>query len=92
MNNEDFGIGKAVELLLQGKKIGIRGEDEWIEFLYLVEGSTFAVTRKPLLGIYPEGTTVSYRTHIDVKYINGEIAPWNPTCDDILREDYFEVE
>ena len=39
-----------------------------------------------LLGIYPEGTVINYRT------ANGEIAPWVATQSDLLEDDWFLLE
>lgn len=58
------------------------------EFILLVSGSTFAVTRVPLLGIFPEGTSITYRPHIDRCFSDGSIGVWSPTQDDILADDW----
>jgi hypothetical protein len=58
-------------------------------FLFLVPGSTFKVSRPPLLGIYPEGTEINYRSHIDMKTVDGSIVPWVASQTDILAEDWI---
>ena len=57
-------------------------------FVFLVPGSTFQVSRPPLLGIYPEGTTINYLPHIDMKTATGEIVPWLASQTDLLANDW----
>lgn len=60
-------------------------------FLYLVPGSTFQVNRPPLLGIYPEGTVIRYRPHIDIRASDGTCSPWQPSQDALMAEDWETV-
>lgn len=60
-------------------------------FVFLVLGSTFKVSRPPLLGIFPEGTEVNYRPHIDIKGADGSISTWVPSIGDIMAEDWEVV-
>ena len=48
----------------------------------------FQVSRPPLLGIFPEGTEVDYRPHIDMKTAGGWIVPWLPSQTDIMANDW----
>ena len=57
-------------------------------FLFLVPGSTFKVSRPPLLGIYPEGTEIQYHAHVDMKTATGEIVPWLCNQSDLLAIDW----
>jgi hypothetical protein len=57
-------------------------------FVFLVQGSRFKVNRPPLLGIYPEGTEISYRAHIDMKTADGQIVPWVASQSDLLADDW----
>jgi hypothetical protein len=57
-------------------------------FVFLVNGSNFKVNRAPLLGIYPEGTEVSYHAHIDMRAAQGYIVPWLASQTDILADDW----
>lgn len=66
-------------------RVGWNGEGM---FLFLVPGSTFAVNRPPLLGIYPEGATIEYRSHIDMKTVDGSIVPWVASQTDLLADDW----
>lgn len=56
--------------------------------VFLVNGSTFQVNRPPLLGIYPEGTTVTYQPHIDMRTADGTIVPWLASQTDVLATDW----
>lgn len=57
-------------------------------FVFLVPGSRFEVSRPPLLGIYPEGTPIDYRSHIDMKTADGSIVPWVASQTDLLANDW----
>lgn len=57
-------------------------------FIFLVPGSTFKVNRAPLLGIYPEGTEITYDPHIDMRNAQGTIGPWLASQADMLAEDW----
>lgn len=71
------------------------GVAQWLErqgiFLFLVPGSTFQVSRPPLLGIYPEGTAINYRPHIDMKDAEGKVVPWLASQTDLLADDWGVV-
>ena len=85
-----MNFGQAIEVLKTGSKVtrvGWNGKDM---FLFLVQGSQFKVNRPPLLGIYPEGTEINYRPHIDMKTVNGEIVPWVASQSDLLEEDWIQ--
>lgn len=80
---------KALSSLKAGARIYRDGWNGKGMFLYLVPGSTFAVNRKPLLGIYPEGTQIDYRPHIDMKTAQGECVPWVASQSDLLADDWI---
>lgn len=85
-----MNFGQAIEVLKTGNKVtrvGWNGKDM---FLFLVQGSQFKVNRPPLLRIYPEGTEINYRPHIDMKTVNGEIVPWVASQSDLLEEDWIQ--
>lgn len=86
MNHMDFGM--ALYLMRQGKLVTRDGWNGKGMFLYLVPGSTFQVNRPPLLGIYPEGTAVAYRDHIDMKTADGSCVPWVAAQTDVLANDW----
>jgi len=84
-------FGQAIVLLKEGKKVCRENWNGKGMFLFLVPGSTFTVNRPPLLGIYPEGTNINYRSHIDMKTVDEEIVPWVASQSDVLSEDWMEV-
>ena len=86
----DFGA--ALQALKNGQKVAREGWNGKGMFLFLVPGSVFKVNRPPLLGIYPEGTEINYRPHIDMKTVDGEIVPWVASQTDVLAEDWCVVE
>lgn len=85
-NKMDFG--QALQQLKLGKKVARSGWNGKNMFLFLVAGSTFKVNRHPLLGIYPDGTEINYRSHIDMRTADGEIVPWVASQSDILSDDW----
>lgn len=89
---DGLNFGLAIEALKLGKKVARKGWNGADMFLYLVQGSEFEVNRPPLNSIYPEGTKVKYRPHIDLKTADGSIATWSPSGSDALAEDWFIVD
>jgi len=87
-----MNFSKALELLKQGQKIARTGWNGKDMFLYLVYGSQFEVNRKPLNEVYPEGTVVTYRPHIDMKTADGDHVPWVASQSDLLASDWYVVE
>ena len=87
-----MNFGQALDLLKTGHKVTRKNWNGKGMFLFLVNGSTFQVNRAPLLGIYPEGTTINYRSHIDMKTADGSIVPWVASQSDILEEDWMVFE
>jgi hypothetical protein len=85
-----FGFEIALNLIRQGKRVG---RQEWknARFVFLVQGSTFTVSRAPLNEFYPEGTEVTYRPHIDMVGADGSIGTWSPSMVDLVATDWFEV-
>lgn len=90
-SSDALTFGEALELLKQGKKAAREGWNGKGMFVFLVPGSNFKVSRPPLLGIYPEGTEINYRPHIDLKGADGSISTWAPSGSDALAEDWMEV-
>ena len=86
MDGMTFGL--AVEALKKGAKVARTGWNGKEMFLYLVPGSTFSVNRPPLNEIYPEGTEITYRPHMDLKTADGSVATWSPSGSDALAEDW----
>lgn len=82
------GIGWAVKQLQFGHKVRRQGWNGKDMFLFLVPGSNFKVNRAPLLGIYPEGTEISYCPHVDMRTADGKIVPWLCSQTDLLATDW----
>lgn len=85
-------IGWAVKQMQNGGKVAREGWNGKGMFLFLVPGSQFQVNRPPLLGIYPEGTTIDYRPHVDMKTADGQIVPWVCSQSDLLAADWVPVD
>jgi hypothetical protein len=86
-----LSFGLAVEALKKGAKAARAGWNGKGMFIFLVPGSTFKVNRAPLLGIYPEGTEVTYQPHLDMKTADDRIVPWLASQSDVLGEDWIVV-
>lgn len=82
-------FGTALAALQAGSVVARSGWNGKGMYLYLVPGSTFAVSRPPLLGIFPEGTEINYRAHIDMKTADGSCVPWVASQTDILAGDWI---
>ena len=83
-----MNFGQALEALKTGSKLQREGWNGKGMFIFLVPGSTFQVNRPPLLGIYPEGTTIIHRAHVDMKTADGQIVPWVCSQSDLLDADW----
>lgn len=87
-----MNFSEALESIKAGKKLTRAGWNGANAFIFLVPGSTFKVNRKPLLGIYEEGTEIVYQSHIDMRTSNGSVVPWLASQSDLLSEDWFILE
>jgi Protein of unknown function (DUF2829) len=81
-------FGQALNAVKAGSRITRTGWNGAEMFVYLVPGSHFEVNRPPLLGIYPEGTGIDYRSHLDLRTADGSCVPWVATQTDLLAEDW----
>ena len=87
-----MNFGEALKALKLGNKVSRTGWNGKGMFLFLVPGSTFKVSRAPLLGIYPEGTEINYHAHVDMKTADGMVVPWLCSQTDMLAEDWGIVD
>ncbi len=87
-----MNFGQALEMLKTGAKVARTGWNGKEMFVFLVPGSTFTVSRAPLLGIYPEGTTINYQSHIDMKTADNSVVPWIASQSDVLAEDWVYID
>jgi hypothetical protein len=90
--NVEMSFSNALCRLKAGLKVARTGWNGKGMFLYLVSGSQFNVNRAPLLGIYPEGTTIDYRSHIDMKTADGSCVPWVASQTDLLADDWVQID
>ena len=85
-------FGQALVAIKAGQKVAREGWNGRGMFVFLVPGSVFKVSRPPLLGIYPEGTEITYCPHIDMKTADGKVVPWLASQTDVLSEDWQVLE
>jgi len=85
---ETYEFGQVLAALRAGRRAARRGWNGKGMFVYLVPGSQFVVNRPPLLGIYPEGTQITYLPHIDMRTADGSCVPWLASQTDILAMDW----
>lgn len=84
-------FGEALAKLKSGHRVtrtGWNGKGMW---LILVPGSEIVVAADRPLGIAaPEliGAELTYRSHIDMKTVDGEIVPWVASQSDLLAQDW----
>lgn len=81
----------ALSLVKQGHRVAREGWNGKGMFIFLVPGSTFEVSRAPLLGIYPAGTKVRYHAHVDMRTATGDVVPWLASQTDLLADDWVLV-
>jgi hypothetical protein len=86
-----MNFGEAIEAMKNGYKVARQNWNGKGMFIFLVPGSTFIVNRPPLLGIYPEGTEITYQPHIDMKTADSRIVPWLASQSDMLDTDWMIV-
>jgi hypothetical protein len=83
-----MNFSQALEEIKNGKLLKRSGWNGKDQFVFLVNSSEFKVKRAPLSGIFPEGTNIVYRPHIDMKYQDGSIDVWLSSMDDLMAEDW----
>lgn len=86
-----MNFSEALSAIKNGKKVSRSGWNGKAMFVFLVNGSKFLVNRPPLLGIYPEGTEITYQSHIDMRTADGSIVPWLASQSDLLADDWAVV-
>jgi len=89
VNGVCCSFGVALEMIKAGNLMARAGWNGRGMFIYLVPGSTFEVNRLPLLGIFPAGTHIDYRPHIDMRTADGQCVPWVASQSDLLSSDWY---
>lgn len=92
LSKSALSFEQALQMIKKGKKLARDGWNGKDMFIFLVPGSEFKVNRPPLLGIYPEGTDIKYRSHIDMRTVDGQIVPWVASHSDLLADDWNVIE
>lgn len=87
-----MNYSQALEAAKQGKLISRQNWNGKGMFVFMVPGSTFKVSRPPLIDIFPEDTEITYRPHLDMKYADGTVGVWMASHSDMLENDWFIVE
>lgn len=82
-----MNFSEALLSVKEGRKVR-RTEWKNAKAIFLVPGSQFNVSRAPLLGIFPEGTPITYRPHIDMLGADDSVGTWSPSMVDIMAEDW----
>ena len=90
--NNDMDFSAALLAVKDGDKVARRGWDGKDMFIFLVDGSEFEVNRAPLDKIYPVGTKVTYRPHVDMRAADGTIGVWIASQTDMLADDWYTIE
>lgn len=83
-----MNFSEALRHLKTGLKVGRTGWNGKGMFIFLVDGSTFKVSRPPLNEFYPEGTEITYHAHVDMRTADGQIVPWLCSQTDMLADDW----
>lgn len=86
-----MNFSRALEQVTAGRPIARKGWNGKGMFVYHVPGSTFKVSRPPLLGIFDRDTEITYHAHLDMKTASGECVPWLASQTDILASDWEVV-
>lgn len=87
-----MNYGQALQAAREGKLIARQGWNGKGMYVFFVPGSKFIVNRPPLLGIFPNGTEIVYRPHLDMKYADGTVGVWMASHSDMLEADWMIVE
>ena len=84
-------FSQALEYLKGGQRLSRSGWNGKGMFVFLVQGSTFEVSRPPLNEFYSEGTEVTYHPHVDMRCADGSISVWLCSQTDMLANDWAIV-
>ena len=85
----NLSFSEALYHLKKGDKVARTGWNGKDMYVFLVNGSKFTVNREPLISMFPEGTEIEYRPHLDMKAVDGTIGVWLASQSDILAEDWY---
>lgn len=91
-STDGLTFGLAIEAMKKGHKVCRSGWNGKGMYLFVVPGSHFKVNRQPLLGTFPEGTSIEYQPHIDMKTAQDTVVPWLASQSDMLANDWQIVD
>lgn len=84
-------FGDALKAIKNGERVARAGWNGKDMFISLVPGSTFEVSRQPMLSVFGEGTKIEYHDHIYMKTAQGYVVSWLASQADLLAEDWVVV-
>jgi len=87
-------FGEALEHIKDGGRVSRAGWNGSGVWLLLIGGSTFPVAAdRPIGQADPSsvGVEVVYRSHIDMKTVDGSFVPWVASQSDLLAEDWYPI-
>lgn len=87
-----MNYSQALDCLKVGMLVSRTGWNGKGMFIFLVQGSTFEVSRAPLLGIFPAGKVITYCPHIDMYTADKTVVPWLCSQTDAMAEDWGIVD
>ena len=82
----------ALREIKSGRRLARSGWNAPGQWVYLVDGSEFAVDRPPLLGFFEKGTKIRYDDHVNLRNACGACVPWQPTQGDMLGTDWLVLD
>ena len=88
----DLTYSDALFLLKAGFKLAREGWNGKKMFVYFVPGSRFKVQGLPLAGVFPDGSELEYRSHLDMRHSDGTVGVWLASHSDQLEDDWVIVE
>jgi hypothetical protein len=86
-----MNFAEAFAWVLSGKRARRRAWNVG-ESIFLVEGSTFEVSRHPLDKVYEIGTPIKYQAHVDKASCGGMVEVYTPTQIDLMACDWIVIE
>ena len=91
MDIEHFGIGKAVEMMKDGKKVARKGWNGKNMFLYYVPANAYAPCTDIAKKLVNDEGKVPYGAYVAMKTVDGTVVPWLCSQTDLLAEDWYIV-
>jgi hypothetical protein len=87
-----MSFGHAVLMMQQGRRVGRAGWNGAGMFAYLVPAASYPVQTGAAKAHFGEGSLVPYRAYFALKTAQDDVATWQPSCSDVLANDWFVVD